>query len=85
LFLSTADVGAACLWGDSDRARPVRGPKLTRAFEPALLLAASGFHGTRTNRPAPACHRLVIHPVGVRGEIVAFPLDHLARRPSPPF
>ena len=56
-----------------------RRPGLAAAFEPALALQARRFHRPGANRPAALGHHAITHAARMFGEIVLFPLNHLAR------
>src|SRR5258706_7932010 len=60
-------------------AQPFRGPELTGAFEPTLLLPTRRLHRSRANRPAPARRRRVIHPSRLPRKIALLLADRFCR------
>lgn len=56
------------------------GPELAGSFEAALALAAGRLDGARADGPAALVEGPVVHPMGLRGQIVLLALDHFAGR-----
>src|SRR5947207_1911453 len=59
-------------------AKAFLGPELATAFEATLLLPACRLDGARADGPSSFGKLLIIHPTGVRFEIVLFTPNQLA-------
>ena len=51
------------------------GPELARPLEPTLLLGASRFDWTASDRPASPGQFLIIHPLPMAMKVILFPAD----------